>query len=196
VGQSVNQYVGVFQNTLTPISDMGAMDQVHQFVNGLLPPIAAKVWEKHPENLIQAIDAAVSVEAMSNFGRAALPSNYRGGSSSSPVANPDAMDINNIEGDDAAQGDSAAGAAPLMNAVLEKMTAMEARLNAMSARSGSSLGFGQGGQRAAGTGRSPRDRIDGLDAATIKKLQSEGKCFRCKKTGHMKNECPERPKNA
>ena len=31
-GQSVNQYVGVFQNTLTPIIDMGDMDQVHHFV--------------------------------------------------------------------------------------------------------------------------------------------------------------------
>ena len=27
-----------------------------------------------------------------------------------------------------------------------------------------------------------------------KKLQSEGKCFNCKKTGHMYRECPTKPK--
>ena len=52
---------------------MGDADQVHHFVNGLLGPIAFKVWEKHPTTLVQAIDAAVSVEAMHNYGRAAAP---------------------------------------------------------------------------------------------------------------------------
>jgi hypothetical protein len=46
-------------------------------------------------------------------------------------------------------------------------------------------------------GRPPRkDRIDGLTPEVIKKLQAEGKCFRCKEPGHMKNECPKKPKNA
>ena len=70
---TVNQYVGAFQTVLTPIVDMGDADQVHHFVNGLLPSIAAKVWERHPKTLVEAIDYAVSVEAMGNFGRAAMP---------------------------------------------------------------------------------------------------------------------------
>jgi hypothetical protein len=193
-GQSVNQYISIFQNTLTPISDMGDMDQVHHFVNGLLGPIAAKVWEKHPQDLVQAIDAAVSVEAMHNFGRAALPHGGHGygnrSSSASSSANPDAMDINNVEAasDDTDESAEEAGTHALMSKMVNQMSAMELRLNALT---------GNGGARGgAGGGRPPRDRIAGLDAATIKKLQAEGKCFRCKEKGHMKNECPKKPKNA
>jgi hypothetical protein len=201
-GQSVNQYVGVFQNTLTPVSDMGDADQVHHFVNGLLGPIAAKVWEKHPTDLVQAIDAAVSVEAMHHFGRAAMPSSgsgYRHGQSTSSVpANPDAMDLNNLEENREDESNDveteSGGRGPTATAVLNALANMEARLNAFTT---------QAGQSRNGTGNStkfhgrhpPRDRIAGLDAATIKKLQAEGKCFRCKEKGHMKNECPKKPKN-
>lgn len=188
-GQSVNQYVGVFQNTLTPITDMGDMDQVHHFVNGLLAPLAAKVWEKHPLNLVQAIDAAVSSEAMSNFGRAALPFGHRAASApSSGAYNPDAMDLNNLEGETPAADqptDEQIGSHALISKMVDQMTAMELRLNALSA---GKPAHGQGGQRS-------RDRIDGLDAATIKKLQAEGRCFRCKEKGHMKGDCPKKPKN-
>jgi hypothetical protein len=181
-GQSVNHFVGVFQNTLTPIHDMGAMDQVHNFVNGLLGPIAAKVWEKHPKNLMEAIDAAISVEAMSNYGRSALPSSSGNrGASSSP--NPDAMDINNLE----AGIDPEAEIDP-MQVVLNKMTAMEMKLNALSA--GPSKGTPSGNGQ-----RPPRDRIPGLTPAIIKECLAEGKCLRCKVKGHMRNECPHKPKN-
>jgi hypothetical protein len=199
-GQSVNQYVGVFQNTLTPITDMGAMDQVHHFVNGLLAPIAAKVWEKHPKTLVDAIDAAVSVEAMHNFGRAAVPFNHRsghvGGAAPSSTPNPDAMDLNNLEfdseevdGRDSTAGTAQNGQLALMAKMVDQMAAMEMRLNAIAGK-----GYTPRSDNSAG--RSPsRDYIDGLDASTIKKLQAEGKCFRCKKQGHMKNECPQKPKN-
>ena len=195
-GQSVNQYVGVFQNTLTPIIDMGAMDQVHHFVTGLLAPIAAKVWEKHPTNLIEAIDAAVSVEAMSNFGRAAMPSSFgqrhgSASSSSAPRSSPDDMDLNNIESG-ATNDDSNMFQPPaevdqtqvVLSKIVDKMAAMDLRLNALF--TSGKTGTGRGGKK---------DRIPGLDAATIKELQATGKCFRCKEKGHMKNECPKKPKN-
>jgi hypothetical protein len=198
-GQSVNQYVGIFQNTLTPISDMGATDQVHHFVNGLLAPVAAKVWEKHPKDLIEAIDAAVSVEAMHNFGRAALPYQHRSGhggsSSSGATSNPDAMDLNNLEaeaGEVVNDHTSTTGAAhnghlAMMAKMVDQMSAMEMRINALAGRAPSGKPQGR---------NTRREYIDGLDAATIKNLQAEGKCFRCKKEGHMKNECPMKPKNA
>lgn len=191
-GQSVNQYVGVFQNTLTPIRDMGDTDQVHHFINGLIPPIAAKVWEKHPVNLVQAIDAAVSVEAMHNFGRAALPFGQRpAGVSSTSVPNPDAMDVNNVEVDGGAEELSTATAPDQAStdAVLAKLAAMDLRLNAL-------MSGGSSSHNKVNRGRFSRDLIAGLDPGTIKKLQAEGKCFRCKIKGHMKNECPDKPKNA
>jgi hypothetical protein len=185
-GQVVNQYVGVFQNTLTPIRDMGDMDQVHHFVNGLSPALAGKVWEKHPENLIQAIDAAVSVEAMHNFGRAALPFGQRnGGSASAPSSNPDAMDVNNLEFDAEEQRDTPTVPQPIAT----EFAKLTASINALISSSSSRGGYGKGNDRrdrSKGTG----DRIAGLDAAMIKKLRAENKCFRCKKEGHMKNECP------
>ena len=185
-GQSVNQYVGIFQNTLTPINDMGDTDQVHHFVNGLLGPLAAKVWEKHPPTLVQAIDAAVSVEAMHNFGRSALPSGYRG-PSSSPASNSDPMDLNAMDGYSTLEEEiNPPTHESLMTKMMEHMSGIELRLNALSV----------GARTSNGNDRYPRgDRIAGLDAATIKKLQSEGKCFRCKEKGHMKNECPKKPKN-
>ena len=68
-GHKVNAYVSTFQNVMMPISDMGPADQVHHFVNGLLPRIAAKVWERHPTTLALAIDYAITAEAMVEFGR-------------------------------------------------------------------------------------------------------------------------------
>lgn len=192
-GQSVNQFVGLFQNTLTPIVDMGDMDQVHHFVNGLLGPIASKVWEKHPQDLVQAIDAAVSIEAMSNFGRAAAPGQFVGGGrhghSSSSGPSPDAMDLNNLEQQadivDESEAPSAAEVAVLE--MRRQMSTMAAQLNALSGRSSSTPKSG---------GSKPRaDHIAGLTPEIIKKLRAEGKCFRCKKQGHMKGECPDRSTN-
>lgn len=37
--------------------------------------------------------------------------------------------------------------------------------------------------------------VPGLKHDDIEKLRSEGKCFLCKQKGHMKNDCPKRPKN-
>jgi hypothetical protein len=68
---------------------------------------------------------------------------------------------------------------------LERMSAsFEERLNALAQ-----------GQGRVGGGAPRVDRIAGLKPEDIKKLQAEGKCFRCKKQGHMKNECPQKPKS-
>lgn len=202
-GQSVNQYVGAFQNTLTPITDMGHTDQVHHFTNGLVPAIASKVWEKHPTTLVEAIDAAVSIEAMYNFGRAAAPHGsrpYHGSSASAPGA--DAMDLSMLEVpefghgglDDEPTAAAAAAAASHTPAILAMLEKMDARLNALSAATRQSKPFG-----GARSGTASTAKVAGLDAAEIKKLMSEGKCFRCKQPGHMKNDltCPKHPsKNA
>lgn len=209
-GQSVNQYVGAFQNALTPVLDMGDADQVHYFTHGLLPVIAAKIWEKHPKTLFDAIDAAVSIEAMHNFGRTAMPHGGRGygssSSASSSVYDSSAMDLSNIEGltqDDDEREDVEPPTAnlkdsPAMLAMLEKFAAMEAKLNALQSAGRASSSSSVAGKfqnlRKPRGGAGPT-RIPGLDPEKIKRLRAAGLCFRCEKSGHMKDECPLLSKN-
>jgi hypothetical protein len=191
-GQSVNQYTSSFQITLTPIIDMGDADQVHHYVNGLIGVVAAKVWERHPVTLKEAIDYAVSIEAMSHYGRSAMGSQggYRGssygGGSSSSTSTSAPMDINNLErGNLEHKYDEPEQEFDPLSAILAKMESMEHRINAL----GQSGGFGDQGRR-----EHDRSRISDLKPGDIARMQKEGKCFRCKKQGHMKNECPQRPK--
>jgi hypothetical protein len=185
-GHSVNAYANHFQVMLTPITDMSSADQVHHFVKGLQPHIAAKVYDKSPKDLRAAIDAAVSAEAMGNFGRSAAHAPAH--SSSAP------MDLNAVEQESQDEEDSdsavpaAAATAPstdsVVRALLTKMEAMEHRLAAMSVPA----------SKVSGNRGDPGDKVPGLKSEDIDRLRREGKCFRCKQSGHMKRDCPRRPK--
>lgn len=190
-GQTVGQFAHLFQTTLLPITDMSDADQVHRFVSGLLPHLAAKVWRNPPATLSDAIQAAVQLEASGNFGRAAAHSaprhhtpNYASHSTSAP------MDINHIEFDDddyddAPPPDSAASAPPApaapgadMQTLLAQMQAMQHSFNTLQQRKPAPF-------RSASS-----DRVSGLKPGEIDQLQAEGRCFRCKQKGHMKRDCP------
>jgi hypothetical protein len=196
-GQTVNQYTSLFQTTMTPIVDMGDADQVHHYVNGLNPYVAGKVWERHPTTLKEAIDLAVSVEAMGQYGRAALSSANHGRSTFGSA--PMDTSLNNIEqqpfdedhyGTEATTSASTSkaptGVDAVQNAILAKMEMMESRLNAM---------FAKQGNRDRRPPSGTNTQVAGLKPGEIEKLRSEGRCFRCKQKGHMKFDCPQRPKN-
>jgi hypothetical protein len=190
-GQSVNQYTSAFQITLTPITDMGDADQVHHYVNGLLGVVAAKVWERHPTTLKEAIDFAVSVEAMSNYGRAALPSGHRSssyaGGASHHTSAP--MEVNHMLGDPEEKYDEPPAERDPMAIILAKMESMEHRLNALNHSGGSPY------SSSSASYNPDRSKILGLKPGDLARLRKEGRCFRCKSKDHMKNECPQRPKN-
>jgi hypothetical protein len=195
-GQSVSQFAHSFQITLTPITDMGHADQVHHFVNELLPHIASKVWERHPTVLPEAIDFAVSVEAMGSFGRAASHHAFqqhtsRTYASTSSTSAP--MDINNVQTESVDEFDSAyapadsvsapanptaaAPATDAMQTILAQMQSMQQTINALQQRN------------AAPRNNETRGLVPGLKHDAIERLRSEGRCFRCKQKGHMKSEC-------
>ena len=190
-GHKVNAYVSHFQNVMIAISDMGPADQVHHFVNGLLPRFAAKVWERHPTTLALAIDYAISAEAMAEFGRNAsgVPARMNTGgyeramqpstlySSSVPMEISAAAEDESFFADSSATGDAKPNASL---AIAELLASFDQRLNAIAQ-------MRQGG---GGSSKYGGDKIQGLTPEMIKKLQAEGKCFRCKQPGHMKNECP------
>ena len=188
---SVNSYTSVFQSTLTPIVDMGDADQVHNYVNGLAPHLAAKVWERHPKTLKDAIDFAVSAEAMGHYGRAAMTSRsfghggygrQHGGASSSASSSSSShvpMDINSVESFLVDEHEQSPPAVDAVGSLLAKIEVMQQTINSMQHGGGSSS-------------RRDGDRIPGLKAGDIEALRKAGKCFRCKQTGHMKNECPQR----
>lgn len=202
-GQSVNSYANIFQSTMTPITDMSPADQVHHFVNGLIGPIASKVWEKHAAltDLRAAIDAAVSVEAMGNYGRGASSSSSSAFKGRPPfasrAADPAAMDLSHLhlgtdrESEDSEEPSGAPSAAPrqpvdqdgVLAAVLSQMQQLQHQVSALA-----------GGRAQPPRSGAGRDRVQGLKPDEIKKLMKEGRCFRCKQVGHMKGD-PVCPKN-
>lgn len=208
-GQPVNQYVDQFQRTLQPIVDMSAADQVHHFVNGLVPTVAAKVWERHPLTLHAAIDYAVSAEALSNFGQSAMPGGFRfvnrsSSSHASASSGSVPMDINHIghEEHDDQDGEiqspriheEPSGADSALIAVLNRM---DARVEAMEHRV-LALAGGSQNRSASSAPRRDDNRVPGLKSGEIAQLLREKRCFRCKGTGHFKTDpkCPKFPKSA
>jgi hypothetical protein len=186
----VNAYTAVFQTTLTPIGDMGAADQVHHYVNGLQPHLAGKVWERHPKTLKEAIDYAVSAEAMGNFGRAAMPSRggfgnhgrpYGGGASASPSGHVP-MDINSVESflpEDVTVQTPGVDFGSLQ----AKMESMQQTINALQ-QHGKCSGHRRNG-----------DRLAGIKPEVIAARLKAGTCLKCGGEGHMKNECTNKQKN-
>ena len=213
-GQGANQYANLFQTTLNPITDMSPADQVHKFTKGLLPHLAAKVFEKAPGDLKTAIEWAVRLEANGIYGRtAALPAhaygragNYSNGNGAASSSNGDAMDesLNNIGMDGVDQSDpdqelppipapaSGGMSAEQVQSIFSKFESLlDQRLNSVvSGRypaQQKTVAFAKGNGNGGGRGK---DRVPGLTPADVVRLRAENRCFRCKKVGHMKSECP------
>ena len=201
---SVSAYTNAYQNLMVQIVDMTVTDQVFHYVTGLLPSLRVRVWEKLPKTLAEAIGYAASYEATIGFaGRAggfASSASYHRTSGAPSASSSDAavpMDINSMESGEEYVGppqfhdEPPAAAASRSNssstsaseaALLAKMEAMEHRIAAL-------MGGGGASNRGPSSYKGG-DRIPGLQAGDIARLQKEGRCFRCKKVGHMKSECP------
>lgn len=202
---SVSAYTNAFQNLMTQIADMTVTDQVFHYVNGLLPSLRVRVWEKLPKSLAEAIGHAAGYEATLGFaGRAGGFATARSGfsvagagssSSSSSSSDPVPMDLNHIGPTDQTDADDfvefprfheepPARAAVGESILMAKLEAMEHRIAALMSANGKASWSASSSSSKSG------DRIPGLQAGDIARLQKENRCFRCKKVGHMKSECP------
>ena len=145
---SVSAYTNAFQNLMTQIADMTVTDQVFHYVNGLLPSLRVRVWEKLPKSLAEAIGLAAGYEATLGFaGRAGGFATARSGfssagagtgSSSSSSSDPVPMDLNHIDADDAVEPPRfheepppRASAGPGESSLMAKLEAMEHRIAAL-----------------------------------------------------------------
>jgi hypothetical protein len=201
---SVSAYTNAFQNLMAQIVEMSVTDQVFHFVAGLLPSLRVRVWEKLPQTLAEAIGYAASYEATIGFaGRAggfassstSGHSGFGASSSTSSSSGSVPMDVNYIDVDEEAQAgedvrlETPGPARPSSEAaLLAKLEAMEHRIAALMG-SGSGSGSKPPSQKSG-------DRVPGLQANEIGRLLKEGRCFRCKKTGHMKSDCPNKPRGS
>jgi hypothetical protein len=167
---SVSAFSDVFKRMLVPIKDMSAADQIHRYVASLSNVnVQNRVREKEPKTLHEAINAAVHAEAYMGRGTgAALQKFGRAAAASTSVP----MDVNHIRDQQNAEEESPVEPVEAMFAMMQTM---QQQILALSTR------------------QPPRpankDRIPDLKPGDIRKMQEKGICFRCKQTGHMKNEC-------
>jgi hypothetical protein len=196
---SVSVYASLFQSILSPITDMSEKDKLFSFVSGLLPAIQMRLWDKEPTTLAEAINVAVSVEAMLTFGRSGvMPHGFGGGrghgssgagnAASSSSSSGVHMDLSNMALGDEQTSEMDAFAQYSIDDRSEPSASDRAAASAVMALQGKIQALEH---RLQNLNFAPRgDRIPGLKADEVKKLMKEGKCFRCKKPGHMKNACP------
>ena len=201
---SVNAYSNAFQNLMVHLPNMHSEDTVHAYITGLKAPVAEKLWEKIPATIEAAIVEANATEARLGFaGRGAAVHGHAhahygrsSGASSSSASSSTPMDINRVS-HSAAEPDED-GAEPVFHdepiatkgeaALLAKLTAMEHRVAALFAKAPSA-------SSSAGPSRGSGNRVPGLKAGDITRLMKEGRCFKCKKTGHVKRDCDQQSKN-
>ena len=192
----VSAYCNLFLQLTSRIPDKSEGDKIFEFKQGLDRAFAVKVAEAKPSTLHEAIEAAVqaapyitlsgksgfqfpSRSSSSSF--ASAGGRFASSSSSSSVP----MDINAIgaAAEDEQQEAEADSSLMLMQAMLNKMEALETRLHNISQPAARA--------KSSSSSSNARGRVPGLSGADVARLMAEGRCFRCKRTGHMKSECPQ-----
>ena len=199
---SVQVYVEHFYACMVYIKDMGETDQIHQFVRGLKTPIKLEVMRHSPENVNEAINCAVKAESYLGLSGPALLSTggsnrySRFGQQSSASSNSGhvAMDINNVDmftlhdesnsvvDDESAWESSSAGAAapPAWAAHIQAQTKMNQKILAL---------FGDHKKSSIQKTSSSNGKVPNISKDVFNRCRLEGRCIKCKQTGHVAREC-------
>lgn len=189
----VDTYINEFLKLVSLLPRRDEADRIFDFKEGLDRPLASKVAEGKPKTLQEAMEMAVQAEPYVT-GRTSSGFQFRSGhsfrgASSSSSGSGVAMDINAVgvgeESKDDVEADT--GADHTIAALMTQVDQLQQRLNSIQ-QSPSSRGY----QRA---GAPKSSRVSGRSGADISRMMKEGRCFLCGNKGHMKNECPQQPKN-
>jgi hypothetical protein len=201
---SVSDYCNRFQKEIAPIKNMQVDEQLFWFKEGLENHIKSEVVKKDPKTLHEAMDAAVKIEAYAGRARGSQyvyrtgpPQSYMRTTSSTTSSGSAPMEISAVRG--ATDAEEYAGAhedmveeqempqkheVSALDHLVRKMENME-RLFVASIQTRQTSQFPRRDES-----RASAAPIPGLRREDIPRLIREGRCFRCKEKGHMKNECP------
>jgi len=201
-------YSQEFLRLVQLIPDMNLPDQLESYMVGLHQDLAIEVEKKDPKSLLEAMEFAQRIELMTSGRRQAygrLPAMHHFSRSSSSQHRDDPMEISAIHQVDDAH-DFFYGAehlpSPADTSIADTVEHV-LRLNGMFQRGGGSGGFKRGGMRSNGPRRGGGSRLPSssshgssdLSKEEFNQLLREGKCFKCKSTGHLARYCTATPQS-
>ena len=204
----VSQLCSRMLNLLTHVPTMHEDDKIFTFKRALDKQIAAKVAEKAPATLHEAMGIAVLAEQYVGRSSFAKPNNYffakqgygnfgRGGGSSSSGATP--MELNHIGAgeldfheDDKDQLPSAEDDQPAApHHLLAMMQELKNQQHVLAAAFQKHRGAPP--RRGPSHGAKPEDKslfnVPGVSKEEYARCRKEGLCLKCKQTGHLARDC-------
>lgn len=202
---SVSQLANQILRLLAHLPNMDEEDKIFAFKQALDRPIAARVAEKNPKTLQDAMYAAVQAELY--VGRAAtstsaasawMRTGWSGRASGAATSHSVPMEVSNLnmrEAEDDVESleekypeaASRSSAPPSRDAHLLSMVqqAVQQTVAAMFQR----RGVASGKRSPPHSSATSKPLVAGVSKADYERCRREGRCLKCKQTGHVAREC-------